>query len=163
MAEIKTERKPNPQSPEGQGSPSSIFPERAFPAPAPSAIFNWDGSLREECQRVQQQHALPEPEAVRLSRPEKGREDEVLPQAVMAEPTPAPRFIHQNERAPAGLKRYKIRCTNYGCEQPYRYVLAASRARAEAYYGQATGLVALVQALGDDAREPLLSVVELPD
>lgn len=79
---------------------------------------------------------------------------------------PLPRFIHQNERAPEGTRRFKIRCTNYG-EQPTRYLLASSELEAREHYLRATGLQSVLdklRSLGVERIEnPNLAVTALKD
>jgi len=106
----------------------------------------------------------PAPKPVPLA-PQKVSEDEEAgpPTAPLAKPGPAPRFVHQNERAPSGLKRFKVRATNYGHEQQYRYVLARSQKEAEQHYVKATGLGAVIENLGRLAPAVRLSVRELAD
>lgn len=63
---------------------------------------------------------------------------------------PEPRVCRELDRAPAGLKRFKIRADPGGFKNTYRYVLARTRDEAEAHYrqveqlGQAAALVIFV-------------------
>lgn len=84
------------------------------------------------------------------------------PAPPVARPSPVPRLIHQNERAPSGLRRYKIRALDMG-DQPTRYVLAADEASARDHYLKTTGLKAVLAALGDDAPKVRLNVRPQPD
>jgi hypothetical protein len=73
-----------------------------------------------------------------------------------------PRAVHQNERAPEGLKRFKIRCDEPPA--PFRYVLAKSRDEAVKHYLDSTGVTAVMEAIGEAQRfNPKMSVRELPD
>lgn len=67
--------------------------------------------------------------------------DRPIPAAPVAAPDPAPRLVHENERAPAGLRRYKAwsRQGNRGAPRT-RYILARNADEARAYYLQSTGL-----------------------
>ena len=76
---------------------------------------------------------------------------------VAAKP-PVARVCKQDERAEPGLKRFKLRVTNYGT-RGYRYVLAPDEAAARALHIE-------VEGLGnppDGAEKPQLVVTELPD
>lgn len=111
----------------------------------------------------------PEPRPVPLKmRRAGGDEDPGPPQPVRAAAEPAPRFVHQNERAPkgAGLVRFVTRCTNYP-DMPVRYVLAASEQQAREHYFRATGLAAALGRLQADGapqvEAPRFLCRRLPD
>ncbi len=76
-----------------------------------------------------------------------------------------PRVIHELERAPHGLKRFKIRCENYG-SQMNRYVLAADETGAVSCfreYEKIDAELARLKKIGGQVDEPALVVRELPD
>lgn len=82
---------------------------------------------------------------------------------------PVPRVLDPLERAPRGLRRFKIRCTNYGTSAS-RYVLARDEAEARAHFSQAAGVDDLyARAKKGRAKDapapdaPDLVVVELED
>jgi hypothetical protein len=83
------------------------------------------------------------------------------PKPVKAVASPVPRLIHQNERAPEGLKRfacsYKARKTPTHVK---RYVLARDVAEAEAYYLKSMGLDRQTIAADETAK---MAIRELPD
>ena len=88
------------------------------------------------------------------------------PAAPLADPAgKVPRVIPQLERSPgAGLVRFKVRVDNY--QKMLLYILARSRADAEAEYLKASGLeaeIALLTRDGLDPYKPRLVVTELPD
>lgn len=85
-----------------------------------------------------------------------GKVQEGLPKAPRANPDgPIPRTIHQNERAPEGLKRFKILGTNSSPARP-RYVLAKSKDEACEHYVKSLGKLG-------EGFELQLAVKELPD
>ena len=105
----------------------------------------------------------PAPKAVPLVRQKKDPDgpDPGPPLPPKAKAVPVPRTIHQNERAPSGLIRYKIRCTNYG-GQPTRYILASSEDQAREHYLHSIGLATLMTLIADPPT-PLLFVRALSD
>lgn len=110
----------------------------------------------------------PEPKPAPLVQPKapdgKAKEDRP-PVAPTAEPSPAPRSVHQNLRAPEGLRRFKIVCRGYGevTGLPLRYVLAENEAQARAHYLRISGLDGIRARLGEGAPEPQLVVTALRD
>lgn len=129
-----------------------------------------------ELQRLQSQSVLePEPPVAMLVReiePGSDRPGARLayqdkpPVPPVAKPSPVPRFVHQNERAPEGLRRYKIRATDMGEGQPVRYVLAHNEDEAREHYLRGTGLAAVaakIQTLTGEPFTPDLSVRPLAD
>lgn len=110
----------------------------------------------------------PAPKAVPLVKPknQEGKPEEGPPNAPVSEGDRVPRLIHQNERAPAGLKRYVIRCDNYH-PQPKRYVLARSEEEGRDYYMRAQRLDMLLEGLRrngvEHIEQPALVVTELVD
>lgn len=124
-----------------------------------------EGKLLPHLQSVQVAVMQSDPPVVPLVKPGK-EEDEAPPRAPKAKPTPVPRVVHQNERAPQGLVRFKIRCLNYGSDQPTRYILAASEEDARRCYLECTGISAVLKAVEDDGETPpgpRLSVTRLAD
>jgi hypothetical protein len=119
----------------------------------------------------------PEPAVVKLVLPPKEPDDPKgrrlgPPQPPLADASlPTPRLVHQNERAPAGLKRFKVRCTNWHeydlTATPLRYILAKSRAEAEQYFVRSTRLDELIAHRKDAGQTVpaavVLAVTELPD
>jgi hypothetical protein len=122
------------------------------------------GAMTPEQMRAQQQSAEREPKPVPLTRPvdAEGRPLDRPPVGPAAAGLPVPRVIHQNERAPEGLRRFKIRCTNYEA-QPFRYILASNEEEAKRHYLKATGLDVALRRQGDKGLPPDLSVREQPD
>lgn len=124
-----------------------------------------DGHLLPELQR-EQAGAEPAPPRVPLVVPRKDEMGNPADHPPHAPPPaaagPAPRTVHENERAPAGLARFRVRCENYG-QQEARYVLAASEREARDHYLRSLKIDRLAEALGDGAPDPMLSVVRLPD
>lgn len=94
--------------------------------PAPSATSTMPESA-----------VIADPKLVKLIRPKEanGQLADAIPVAPVAAMAGAlPRLIHDNERAPAGLRRWAIRCMRP--VKPKRYVLARTREEAEAHYRQ---------------------------
>lgn len=116
---------------------------------------------------IQARHQEPDPKPVPLRMPpaDPDATEPGPPIPPVASAAGAPKMIHQNERAPAGsgLVRYKIRCTNYGENQPVRYVLARNEEEACRKYTKHVGLDAVLEAIGDKAPAPRLAVKALPD
>lgn len=87
------------------------------------------------------------------------------PWAPTAAADPCPRTVHQNDRAPAGRKRFKVYSRTY--PTPKLYVLATDLAQAEEHYLDVTRLAAALAdaaaAYGDDVMPADLVVNELPD
>lgn len=91
--------------------------------------------------------------------------DELPPMPVADPGGPVPRVISQNERAPKGLKRFKLRCDNYQT-QPTLYVLAKDEDQARAEYLKVTGIAEIVanaKKSGIATAVPHLAVKELAD
>ena len=148
------------------GAPATSENEQAKRQADAGAARAPEGHLRPDLQRVQAEHSHPEPPAARLVPPKKDDTGHVEPGALAAPRAgegPAPRFVSQNERAPEGLKRFRIRSDETYGPQPVRYVLARNRHEAEDHYLHATGLNAVMRRLGDRAPDPMLAVVALPD
>lgn len=125
----------------------------------------YDGQeLHPDLAREQALAAEQEPKAVPLVRPKEDNDGPPAgpPTPPVAAATPAPRVVHQNFRAPPGLARWKIRCVNYP-DQVGRYLLARTEEQARAEYVRATGLHAVLAAIGEGAPEPRLMVKKLPD
>lgn len=112
-----------------------------------------EGRLLPHLAGVQMRAAEGEPAVVPLLK-SADKEDESPPKAPVAKAHPAPRIVHQNERAPHGMHRYKIRCLNYGADQPTRYVLAASEDEARRHYLESAGIVAVAEAIEADGERP---------
>src|SRR5262245_42637557 len=105
----------------------------------------------------------PKPVTMKIPRDAEGREAaEGAPVPPQAGEGSVPRAVHQNERAPEGLRRCKVRCVNYS-EFPFRYILAHAEDEAKSYYLQSTGLLAMVALLPPDHEEPVLTVRTQPD
>lgn len=66
-----------------------------------------------------------------------GIEEGVWKPPYTAAASPLPRLIDENERAPAGTTRFKVRGAG---EQPTFYILAKDEASAKALYLRTTGL-----------------------
>jgi hypothetical protein len=129
--------------------------------PSPSTLEHQQ--LPPHVEAAGQRAASPEPAGVKLNPVPEG--EDRPPSAPTAEAGVVPRYIHQNYRAPAGLRRYKIRCLNYG-GMGFRYVLARNQQEAEDCYIEQTGLKAKVssaKASRIDVAEPWLNTRELPD
>lgn len=110
----------------------------------------------------------PEPKPVpliRLKTPDGKADEDRPPVAPVAGAEPVPRTLHQNERAPAGLTRYKIVCRGYGECGGFapRYILAANEQQAREHYLYVTGLAGMVARMGKDAPDPELVVRRQPD
>ncbi len=102
-----------------------------------------------------------EPKLAPLVRQEKTGPDSP-PYAPTAGGLPVPRAVHQNERAPQGLRRFRIQCSDPPA--PFRYVLAASKEEAIRHYLASTGVTAVLEAISADVRPtPRLQVRELKD
>lgn len=132
------------------------FDETAIPDPPPDSI-----ALPDHLARIQAMHTESEPKVVPLVRQPQGGPD-APPYAPTAKPMPCPRAIHQNERAPNGLKRFRIVCQEPPA--PFRYILAPSENAAVAHYLKSTGLTAVLESLPEAMRPtPRLEVRALPD
>lgn len=121
-------------------------------------------ALPDDLARIQAEHAQPDAPVVKLGYP-KGTPTDVdpgPPRPQKAADAPTPRFVHQNERAPKGLKRFKMRCTNMG-SQPMRYVLARDEQAAKEYYVEATGLGGVLDAMNTSHGVAKFMLRELPD
>ncbi len=118
-----------------------------------------------QAEAVTEQEPKPAP-LIRLPEPSGQGFMDQPPVPPVASPTPAPRFIHQNHRAPAGMARVKVRAVNYG-EQPMRYVLVPAGPQAveaaKAHYMRATGLDAVVEAQQGEGPKVRLAAKPLPD
>ena len=172
---------PNPRAGAGAepgGMVSSIDPpppqpksQQPYRQGAPPALVETDAGveLSGRMKREQSRHAGKEPDPAPL-RQKQARDDSSADPGPPQPPTadaggPVPRVIHENERAPKGLKRFKIRAVNFG-QQPTRYVLAADEEGARACYTRGTGLDAVVRMMRAEdpqAEGPMLYVKELPD
>ena len=84
----------------------------------------------------------PDPKPVKLERPKDrtGKLEDTIPVAPVAEEGKVPRVIHQNERAPKGLKRFSFRCKSPLLTK--KYVLAKDKAEAETCYLRSVGFKA---------------------
>lgn len=77
-----------------------------------------------------------------------------------------PRVIDQGERAPEGLRRFKVRADIPGEPTPTLYILAKDEESACKHYMEYTGRQKRLDHLkrqGQEAQAPFLSVRELPD
>ena len=81
----------------------------------------------------------PDPKPVKLDRPKDrtGKPEDTIPVAPVAAEGKVPRVIHQNERAPKGLKRFSFRCKSPLLTK--KYLLAKDRIDAEACYLKSVG------------------------
>lgn len=81
-----------------------------------------------------------EAKPVKLHRPKEkdGKPADVIPVPPVAAGGPAPRLVHDNERAPPGLRRFAVHCNEPLA--PKRYVLAKTQGEAEAHYRKYAGL-----------------------
>lgn len=85
-----------------------------------------------------------------------GPKDEAPPRPRTADPSPVPRVIGDGERAPEGLRRFKLRAELEGVNGPgTRYVLARDRQSAERCYREANRI--------DEQARVRFVVTELPD
>lgn len=111
------------------------------------------------------------PSRKELEKPvESPKEDPKAPRYGLAYPAgqgPLPRVVGQRARAPEGLKRFKIRCTNMGAVGAPRYILAANEAEARQHYLRVQRIDEQIRRLQESGQEkiepPLLVVVALPD
>lgn len=80
-----------------------------------------------------------------------------------------PRVIKPIERAPKGLKRFKVRCLNWAPPvRPTKYIMARDEASAVKCYLEATGLMKELERTAkakdrDEYEKPDMWVKELPD
>lgn len=92
-----------------------------------------------------------------------GKAEDRPPEPPVAVDGPVPRPVHQNERAPAGLVRFKVSARNFN-PRPVRYILARTEAEARQCYVESTGLDfdrARMQAESEAALEQDLRVLRL--
>lgn len=131
------------------------------PDPSPHDPAPPVAELPADLARVQAEHTQSEPKVVPLERQPRGGDD-APPSPPVSPEGVVPRLIHQNERAPAGLKRFKIQCSEP--QAVFRYVLAKDRESAVEHYLKVTGVTAVLEHLPETQRpRPRLSVRELPD
>jgi len=112
--------------------------------------------------RTQAEHATEsDPKVVPLI--PQGKGVDAPPGPPLAAADPVPRAVHQNERAPEGLKRFKLRCEDP--PGPFRYILAHDEEEAVAHYLKSTGVQAVLDALPPGMRpSPRMTVRRtLPD
>lgn len=139
-------------------------------APQQSTPMIEEGRLTSSLARAQAEAAQGEPGLVKLKPPAKSKDgeegDDCPPSPPVAEHGIVPRLLHENERAPTGLKRFKIRAVNYGADQPTRYVLARNEEEAREFYIKSSGIAAVVESMEKDGVpevKPRLSVRAQPD